>query len=79
MDTINIKVKVLPREIGFLNAIIEAHEGFAVVRTEDRHEGIINIWASPSFVEDVRRILQGLRKYLHHLEVISEGEIDVYR
>ncbi|MBN2329647.1 MAG: hypothetical protein JXR73_21075 [Candidatus Omnitrophica bacterium] len=43
----------LPRhEIGFINALLDDHEGMVVVRTEDAEEGRMEYWLSPDMVDE---------------------------
>ncbi|MBZ4688051.1 MAG: hypothetical protein JG764_1684 [Clostridiales bacterium] len=61
---ITLKIKVTPQDIDFINKIIEAYEGIALVSTVDAKEGILKIHTSPGNYEDLQYILDTLpRKY----------------
>lgn len=60
MDTITFRARVPPEQIGYVNAILDAHEGIAVMRTRNRRRGTVEFWVAPLVVEDFRQIMAGI-------------------
>lgn len=60
MDTVTIRGRVRPADIGFLDATLEAHEGVAIIRTNDRKAGLVEFWVAPDFLGDFWRIMDEL-------------------
>jgi len=60
LDTVTIRGRVRPADIGFLDATLEAYEGVAVIRTNDRKAGLVEFWVAPDFLDDFRRIMDNL-------------------
>jgi len=55
----------LPRdEIGFINALLDDHEGMVVVRTEEAEEGRMEYWVSPDMVDEFMEFVEYVRKNL---------------
>lgn len=71
MDTVTIRGRVRPEDIGFLDATLEAYEGVAVIRTNDRTAGLVEFWVAPDFLSDFWRIVDDLSK-----EIEMEVETD---
>jgi len=71
MDTVTIRCQINPREIGFINHIVEAYPGFAVVRTDDAKLGLIQLWVSPDFYSEVKEILADLTNSIY-LKILEE-------
>lgn len=61
-DSISMVAKVRRSDIAYLNEIIEGYDNLAVMRTIDSKEGLVEFLISPSFVEDMKRLLAELRK-----------------
>jgi hypothetical protein len=76
MDTISIHCQINPREIGFINNLFEGYPGFAVVRTNNAQLGLIELWVSPDFYNEVTEILNDLSQsiYLKILVENSDGK-----
>ncbi|GAW94213.1 DUF4911 domain-containing protein [Calderihabitans maritimus] len=53
-----ILVQVNPKEIDFLNKIIEGYDGLAMVTTADAKEGLVEVHVTPDTREEVIRILE---------------------
>lgn len=51
---------VQPAQIGYLCAIVEGHEGLAVIRTKDEALGIVEFWVSPLMRADFEEFLRAL-------------------
>jgi hypothetical protein len=60
MDTISLFLQIPPREIAYLNFVFESYEGVAAVRTVDPRKGIVELMVSPSYQEEIRKILKSL-------------------
>jgi hypothetical protein len=71
MDSKIIHCQINPREIGFINHIIESYPGFAVVRTDDAKLGLIQLWVSPDFYNEVKEILADLANSIY-LKILEE-------
>lgn len=72
MNTISIHCQINPREIGFINNIFEAYPGFAVVRTDDAKLGLIQLWVSPDFHQEVVEILNDLANSIY-IKILGEN------
>jgi hypothetical protein len=53
-----------PKEIGYINSIIEGYEGMGLVRTRDERQGIIEFWVAPDFIDLFHQVFQSLRTEL---------------
>ena len=60
MDTLTFQGRVRPADIVFLDANLEAYEGVAIIRTNDRMAGLVEFWVAPDFLNDFRRIIEDL-------------------
>ncbi|NUN94793.1 MAG: DUF4911 domain-containing protein [Candidatus Omnitrophica bacterium] len=47
-NTLLVQARVIPSEIGFLNALVEEYEGLAHMRTLDRRSGVLKFWTPRS-------------------------------
>ncbi|BBB92900.1 MAG TPA: DUF4911 domain-containing protein [Methylomusa anaerophila] len=56
----SIMIRVEPRDVNFVNQIMEGYEYLGVVSTINRAEGILVVRVTPDTVNDVRRILSTL-------------------
>ncbi|MGA2192488.1 MAG: DUF4911 domain-containing protein [Nitrospirota bacterium] len=61
-DSIAFRVKTEKRHIAYVNFIIEAYDGMAVVRTADPGQGILEVLVSPDFVDDFKELALALNK-----------------
>jgi hypothetical protein len=59
-DSTPVRIKVNPKDIIYVHGIIEAYDHLAVVRTLDNKNGILELLASPSFLEDLHALLNAL-------------------
>jgi hypothetical protein len=59
-ETRTLRARVPPEDIGFVNALVDAYEGYALMRTRNREKGIVEFWVAPEAYADVRWILEGL-------------------
>ncbi|MDY6856476.1 MAG: DUF4911 domain-containing protein [Thermodesulfobacteriota bacterium] len=62
LDTIQKYFKVDSKNISFLNFILEAYEGIAVMRTVCPKQGIVELMIAPDFENDVEHILDDLKR-----------------
>ncbi len=60
MKTHYLNLKIDYSQINFLNSIIEAYEGIAVVRTVDPNEGLVQLWVMPDFLAETRAVVSGI-------------------
>lgn len=57
-----VPARVEPHEIGFINALIEGHEGLATMRTLDPERGLVVLWVPRGQWEDFQSMIAGLRE-----------------
>jgi len=62
LETIKRYYRVDRREIAFLRFILEAYDGIAVMRTQDRELGIIGLDIAPGCEAEVDLILRDLKQ-----------------
>ncbi|MFW6389486.1 MAG: DUF4911 domain-containing protein [Halanaerobiales bacterium] len=62
IDTTKIKVKVPPKEIVFIDMIIKAYEGLAVLSVDKKEKGLIYLDVTEGTKTDVIDIIEGLKK-----------------
>lgn len=63
-----------PKEIGYINSIIESYEGMGLVRTRDEKQGIIEFWVAPDFLDVFHQVLRSLSTELPITLVSTEPE-----
>lgn len=63
-----------PKEIGYINSIIEGYEGMGLVRTRDERQGIIEFWIAPDFVDLFHQVFHSLSTELPISLVNAEPE-----
>ncbi|MGL5512749.1 MAG: DUF4911 domain-containing protein [Sporomusa sp.] len=68
MTTKPIKIQVSPKDINYVNRIIEGYEYLGVVSTLDRAAGILVIRATPDTAGEVRTILANLPVTIRYME-----------
>ena len=49
-----------PKEIGYINSIVESYEGMGLVRTRDEKQGVIEFWIAPDFLDLFHQVLHSL-------------------
>ncbi len=59
-DSLIYRVKTKKRHIAYINFIIEAMDGMAVVRTADPEDGLLEILVSPDFEADFLKLAGAL-------------------
>ena len=79
--TVSLKYIVEPSQIGFINGILEAFDGYGVLRTLDRARGLIVIWASPDFMQETIAVMNSFKELIyikpakHFIEVTKNEEL----
>lgn len=68
MEDKPIYIQVEPKNINYINRIMEGYEYFGVVTTLDRTAGILVIRATPDTAGEVREILAHLPITVQYLE-----------
>lgn len=61
-DNLIIPGRIPPFEIGFINAVLDDHEGICVVRTEDAVEGRMEFWVAPDLLDEFMRFVEFIRE-----------------
>jgi len=57
-----VAARVEPREIGYINAILEGHEGLSIMRTADPRLGIVCFWVPRGQRADFDAMIAALRR-----------------
>lgn len=60
-------------DIDFINKIVEAYEGLAIVRTLDKKAGKIKILTNEYFIDDVELLFEKFKKFGIEIKVIEKG------
>lgn len=68
-NTVYVEAWSRTEEVGFLNMLLEEHEGLAVMRTLDRVSGHLKFWVPRSRLDDFRMVLD---------DFIDRGWMDRY-
>ncbi len=61
-EVIHLRGRCVPRTIGYLNSIIDAYEGLAVLRTIDPEAGEVVFWVTRKESPTLRSVLKELAK-----------------
>ncbi len=71
--TINLVVKLNPKYMNFVYMVVDGHGRIGLPRTRNGKEGILDIIASPDYIDDLYKILDDIKKnYDETLEIIGE-------
>jgi hypothetical protein len=73
---VEIYLKVVPCEIGFIKSIFESYECVGIIRTIDRHRGIIVVMVPRDFADDAWEILDSIRGQMEWREVPRPENFD---
>ena len=57
-----VPARVEPPEIGFINALVEGHQGIATMRTLDQTRGLVVFWVPRGQWDDFQRMIAGFRE-----------------
>jgi hypothetical protein len=60
MDSLALMVKTEKKHIAYVNFIVEAYEGMAVIRTANPQAGLLEVLVSPDFETDFRELASNL-------------------
>ncbi len=60
MDSLLLTVKTEKRHIAYVNFIVEAYDGMAIIRTADPEAGLLEVLVSPDYEADFRRVAEAL-------------------
>jgi len=72
-DSLKLCVKTDKKQIAYVNFIIEAYDGMAVVRTADPEEGLLEVLVSPDFEGDFMLLAGALSKEIPFRMVSCPG------
>ena len=61
-DSVQWRLEVDKKDIASFFCIFEAYENFAVVRTIDQSKGLIELMISPDYLDETRKLLDGLAR-----------------
>lgn len=64
-----ILIKIAPRNIDFLNKILEGYEGTALVTTEDPHEGIVRLHTAETMKTMLLELLKELPREVQIINI----------
>ena len=62
MDALLLRVHTERKCIAYVNFIVEAYDGMAVIRTADPQAGLLEVLVSPDFEADFRELATRLDK-----------------
>lgn len=71
-DCIILPGRLPTHEIGFINALLDDHEGMLVVRTEKAEEGRMEYWVSPDMLDEFMDFVEYVRKNLGINMIIND-------
>jgi hypothetical protein len=75
-DVVPIFLQVPRAEIGYVKFIFESYEGIAVLRTIDRHQGLLVVLAVPDFLDQARRVVAALADEIDCREIEPPPGLD---
>jgi len=75
-DVVPIFLLVPRAEIGYVKFIFESYEGVAVLRTIDRHQGLLVVLAVPDFLAQARLVVASLAEEIGCREVDRPPDLD---
>ena len=75
-DVVPIFLLVPRAEIGYVKFIFESYEGIAVLRTIDRHQGLLVVLAAPDFLAQARLVVAALAEEIDCREVARPAGLD---
>ena len=61
VDCLKIEAVIEPRDICFLNGVLEGYDNMAVLRTLDSSRGLVQILASPCYQNEMYELLNSLQ------------------
>lgn len=72
MDTIRIVARISRKEIIYVNSLLEARDGIAVMSTVDAGQGLIEFQVSPDFLDEMASFLAALSSELS-ADILENG------
>jgi hypothetical protein len=73
MNTVQMYVRVNPKDMAYVKFIVESYEGLAVLRTVDPREGILEWMIPPDLVEQAEELINSLREEVSILPVTDSS------
>ena len=64
-DSIQWLLEVDKKEVAYIVSVFEGYDNFAVVRTADPAQSIIELIISPDYLEDTRQLVNALSKEIY--------------
>ena len=64
-DSIQWLLEVDKKEIAYIVSVFEGYDNFAIVRTVDAEQSIIELIISPDYLGDTRQLVHALSKEVH--------------
>ena len=61
VDCLRIEALIEPRDICFLNGILEGYDNMAILITLDSSRGLVEILASPCYQDEIYELLNSLQ------------------
>ena len=61
-DTITYLITLDPKEICYIQALLEGYEGVGIMRTRDGDKGIVEFWIPPSRKDIFEAFIESLKK-----------------
>lgn len=74
-EAAEIFIKIRPKDIAYFNFTIDAYEGISSVRTMDAKIGLIKILIPIAFVEEVKSLLEAIKKEIGFLEIVEADNV----
>lgn len=62
MDSLIYSVKTEKKHIAYVNFIVEAYDGMAVIRTADPEAGVLEVLVAPDFERDFIALAEGINR-----------------
>lgn len=73
MKSIEYTLKLEKKDIDFINKILEACEGIAILRSKIT-DGVVKMYTTTYYKEELEKVIESLRKYGLNIEIISKDE-----
>lgn len=73
-DTYQMKVKIPPEEVVYVDMVFKSHEGIAMLKLDQKHEGLIKLDYTPGTRETVLEVLEALNLEFD-LEIVEDDYV----
>lgn len=70
-----VPARVEPSEIGFINALVEGHDGIATMRTIDRRLGLVVFWVPAGQGDDFDEMFEAFQREVSIIRVDANDPI----